>query len=144
MKTDQIMYPNHSLQSINRAHFCMLSKPFHNNKYDYALGIMALCFSPVINPKWWTYASAVLNAAGKKLLKDGYCIFMPDGWHLSNSAKTLRYDDGMEGPTGSPLRHHVLRLNCKALFPEKAINLSKIANIFTDFMKLKAAFTNPM
>lgn len=68
------MIPDSPLRDIDKAHRHVLAETFLTYKFDHMYCIRAMCFFPSISPGCdlgATYARAVYNINGKKLLEDG-------------------------------------------------------------------------
>lgn len=63
--------PDNPLYNNHGAHYQALPELVLNFKYDYRGGMRTVNFFSGPNPEGTTYATAVHNIHGKKLLKDG-------------------------------------------------------------------------
>lgn len=100
---DQIVDPMSPKRYIDEAHCRALADFFCNYEYRYARSMKKMYFSLSISPEGSTYASALHNTHWKKLVADGYCIFMLDHRHQRRSVEMLRDDDTV-GWSANPLR----------------------------------------
>lgn len=67
--------------------------------------MMTVYLSFVINPEGAIFVDAVHKVHGRKLLKDGFCVFVIDGRHIRCYLKMLKLEDGLDW-TANTLRIH--------------------------------------
>lgn len=69
---------------------------FRKHSYDYALGMVTVCFSSTVNREGETYATAMQNVDSMNVLKEGYCMVMFERRHRWCSARMIRDEDCVE------------------------------------------------
>lgn len=140
-RVDQIVKLNNPLRGIDEAHCRALVELPRSYKCHSAPNMMAAYILSAVDPEVASYAGAVHNIQGRKLLKDGYRMVMIDGRYLHCSVNMLRVEDGV-GCTTDPLRiHFEFLFDGKATSPAQSLIARKIANISTTFGPREETFT---
>lgn len=78
-RVNEVVDPSSLLCDIDEAHCCTLAEQFHIHNYHYGHIMMTVYFSSAVSPEGATHGTAVHNVDNIKLLKEAYCMFMPDG-----------------------------------------------------------------
>lgn len=92
---DQILDLNNPRRNIGEAHSHALADSFRNYKYHYVHGVMTVYFSSAVIPDGVLCASAVHTIHGRKLLKDGICMVMPDKRHCRRALTMVTHKDSV-------------------------------------------------